>query len=72
MQTSFRKIVLYVESVEDLYELESNCKESDIPCRMIVDNGTTEFNGIPTVTALGIGPWIDKEIDFIIKDLKLF
>ena len=72
LHSSFRKIVLYVESAEDLYLIESNCEELNIPCRLITDNGTTEFNEVPTVTALGIGPWIDEEIDILTNDLKLF
>lgn len=72
LQTSFRKITLYVNSSDELLEIEESCILSGIPCKLIIDNGTTEFGGVPTITALGIGPWIDEEIDIITKDLKLF
>ena len=69
--TSFRKITLYVETEEELADLAAKCTEFDIPFVVITDNGTTEF-GEPTVTALGIGPWLDEELDKITGNLKLF
>lgn len=71
LQSSFRKITLYVETPEELEDLYQQCLSSNLPCAIITDNGTTEFKE-PTVTALGIGPWIDEEIDLITKGLKLF
>lgn len=72
LQNSFRKITLYVESIDELLEIEQQCLLNNIPCKLITDNGTTEFDGVSTITALGIGPWVDEEIDKITKNLKLF
>ena len=43
----------------------------DIPCVLITDRGLTEFNGIPTNTCIGIGPFWSKDIDVYTKHLKL-
>lgn len=69
---NFTKIVLYVRTVEELITLYQNVMKAEIPCALIADNGTTEFNGVSTVTALGIGPWLSEEIDVFTKDLDLF
>jgi PTH2 family peptidyl-tRNA hydrolase len=38
---------------------------------LIQDAGLTEFGGVPTYTALAIGPDIDTKIDELTKDLPL-
>lgn len=69
---SFTKVVLYVDTDEELVSLYEQCIKEGIPSALITDNGTTEFNGVPTTTALGIGPWIIEDIDKITGELKLF
>ena len=69
---SFIKIVLYTESLEEILDLYQKVEENKIPCALITDNGTTEFHGKPTVTALGIGPWLSEDIDKITGNLNLF
>lgn len=71
LANSFTKITLYVDTEKELKDLQRQCDEAHIPNALITDNGTTEFNE-PTVTALGIGPWLNEEINEITKDLKLF
>lgn len=72
LQNSFTKIVTYVDSEMDLLDIQEKCILSNIPCKLIVDSGATEFKGIPTITALGIGPWLNTELDKITRNLKLF
>lgn len=72
LDNSFRKITLYVETEQELVILQTLCNEANIPSYLIIDNGTTEFGGDATITSLGIGPWIEEEIDKLTKSLKLF
>ncbi|GHT38150.1 hypothetical protein FACS189427_12060 [Planctomycetales bacterium] len=71
-EMKFTKIVLAVFSEKELLGIKEQLEEKDIPVVLIVDDGTTEFNGQPTATCLGVGPWFTDEIDPITKHLKLF
>lgn len=67
----FTKIVLYVNSLEELMEIKHQADELNIPNAVITDAGRTEFHGEPTITCIAIGPdWSDK-IDQITGDLPL-
>lgn len=67
----FRKIVLYVESEQELLDIYEQAIDTELPCALIQDNGLTEFNGKKTYTAVAIGPAPDTDIDKITKDLPL-
>lgn len=41
------------------------------PCALIQDHGLTEFGGVPTYTAVAIGPAEDVVIDRITGELSL-
>lgn len=69
--STYDKICVYVNSEQDLLHLFTECKENDIPCSLIEDLGKTEFNNVPTFTAIGIGPYWSHEIDRITGDLPL-
>jgi peptidyl-tRNA hydrolase, PTH2 family len=64
------KIVLKVESEEDLRILYQKAKTAGLPASMIEDRGLTQLEP-GTVTCLGIGPGPDAEIDEITGKLKL-
>lgn len=68
---SFAKIVVGVESEEDLLDIYDQAKASNLPCALIKDAGRTEFNGVPTHTAVAVGPAEVGNIDPITGDLKL-
>jgi peptidyl-tRNA hydrolase, PTH2 family len=71
LKNSFRKIVCYVDSLEEMEEIYQKAIDAGLISHMIKDNGATEFGGVKTVTALGIGPhWDDKFIG-ITDHLKL-
>ena len=70
-QNSFKKIVLCVETEEEILELHKQLEDINIPNVVITDSGLTEF-GVPTVTALGIGPWLEEELDEVTRHLLLF
>ena len=68
--TGSAKVVLKVQSLEELYELKEIAKRNNIPNSFITDAGRTQIPS-STVTCLGIGPDEDEIIDKITGDLKL-
>lgn len=72
MSGHIRKIVVYVDTVEELQAIHEEAERVGLPCSLIVDSGFTEFKGEQTVTAVGIGPAPDDLIDPITKHLPLF
>lgn len=71
LKGAFTKVVVSVDSEEELFEIKAKAEEHNIMTALITDAGYTEFGGIPTNTAVALGPdWADK-IDEITGDLKL-
>jgi peptidyl-tRNA hydrolase, PTH2 family len=68
----FTKICLFVTTEAELLELERKAKEAGLPTGLIQDCGDTEFKGVPTYTALGIGPGNPRTINAITGNLPLF
>lgn len=68
---SFAKVVVGVDSEEQLQNLIFQAELADIECHPIVDEGRTEFNGVPTLTCAAFGPCTAAELDKITGDLKL-
>ena len=68
----FKKISVYVNSDEEIVDLYNQAMHAGLPCALIRDAGLTEFNGVPTITALGIGPGDPEKIDKITGKLPLF
>jgi peptidyl-tRNA hydrolase, PTH2 family len=64
------KIVLKVESLNDLIKYFNQAKDNNIPCCLITDAGKTVI-APGTKTCVGIGPYNEEAIDNIVKDLKL-
>ena len=71
LESSFTKIVVSVDSEDELLAIYTSAHNSGLICSLIKDSGRTEFNNVPTYTALAIGPAESKLIDVITKDLKL-
>ncbi len=67
---SFTKITVSVDTLEELEAIYEEAKKRGLPTIKITDNGRTTFNGVPTVTAVGIGPAHISDLDFT-KHLKL-
>jgi PTH2 family peptidyl-tRNA hydrolase len=67
----FTKIVLAVDSEEELREIYISALAAGLNTVLITDNGETEF-GKPTVTCVGIGPAWSEDIDKITGHLKGF
>ena len=69
---NFKKVTCYVTTDQELYDLHDAAKSAGIACALIRDAGLTEFNGIPTLTAVGIGPDNEDLINKITGNLPLF
>lgn len=67
----FTKVCVSVDSEEELNGIYETAKSMNIPCSMIVDSGLTEFNGVPTKTAVAIGPYWEDKINEVTGHLKL-
>lgn len=68
---SFKKIVVYVNSEQELLDLAHQARANDLPFKIIMDSGQTEFHGVPTITCMAIGPAYSDEIDPITGELPL-
>jgi PTH2 family peptidyl-tRNA hydrolase len=65
-----KKIVVSVDSKQDLLDLHIRALDQELPCFIVSDAGLTELPP-NTTTALAIGPGPDDIIDPITGDLKL-
>ena len=67
----FKKICVSVNSEGELLKLYQGALDAGLITALIQDAGLTEFGGVPTYTALAIGPDEDSKIDRFTKDLPL-
>jgi PTH2 family peptidyl-tRNA hydrolase len=67
----FTKVVVGIEKEIDLHKLYSAAKSFGMLCSIIQDSGKTEFNGVPTYTAVAIGPDTIEKVDAITGHLQL-
>lgn len=65
-----KKIIVKVDSLQELHELKVKAHRFNIPTFLVVDRGLTQLPP-ETATTLGIGPAKDENVDRITKDLKL-
>ena len=63
---------MYVDTDEELVRVYTEALDAGLPASIIKDAGLTEFDGIPTLTAVGIGPASPEAIDKITGNLPLF
>ncbi len=65
-----KKVVLRADDLKELLELHRKARELGLPCSLIRDAGRTR---VPpgTVTALGIGPCREEELDRVTGGLKM-
>ncbi len=69
---SFAKVVVQVSSETDLLAIHTAALIAGIESHVITDQGRTEFHGVPTATALAIGPDLSSKIDKITGHLPLY
>jgi len=66
------KICLSAQDLDELTRLQAEAESLGLPHFMVEDTGrNTTFGGVPTISALGIGPLWPHETAFL-KKLKLF
>jgi len=65
-----KKVVLKVNSLQELQEIENKLKKIKMPYFLVRDAGLTQLKA-GTVTAIGIGPVEEKGIDEVTGKLKL-
>ena len=65
------KVCLGVSSEQELQSIYDRAKSAGLPCSIITDAGKTEFSGVPTKTAVAIGPGEVSKIDEITGGLSL-
>lgn len=71
IQNSFTKVVVGAPDLTTLEALKGQANALGVEAHIMMDNGDTEFGGVPTVTALAIGPARSSLIDPITGHLKL-
>lgn len=72
MTGAFRKITCQVQTEAEIRALKERADAAGIKAFIVTDNGDTEFSGVPTITAIAIGPdWSDR-VDKITGNLELY
>jgi peptidyl-tRNA hydrolase, PTH2 family len=71
INNSFAKICCYVNTEDELLAIYNSALSAGIPAAIIQDSGRTEFHGIPTYTAVAIGPDHADKVDQITGKLPL-
>ncbi len=66
---SHRKITLQIGTEAELLALHARACAAGLRSALIRDNGLTEFDGQPTLTAVAIGPHPDELIDPLTGEL---
>ena len=71
IKSTTRKIVVGVNSENELLDIYEKAKEQQIPVHLVTDLGKTEFGGVATNTCLALGPALDENIDKLTGHLEL-
>ena len=67
----FTKVVVVVDSEAELLSLRDTAAAAGLPVALVTDVGNTEFHGVPTHTAVAIGPARAEDLDPITGRLRL-
>ena len=70
LSESFTKIVLKVDSEEELLKIEEAAKAKGVPNKLVIDEGRTEV-APHSATCLGLGPDSDAAFVGLTDNLKL-
>jgi len=70
--SSWRKVTVQAHSEEELVELHEAARERGLRSHLVQDSGRTEFGGVPTLTALAIGPDRAAVIDEVTGHLVIY
>ena len=72
INTGTTQICVRVDSHEELMNIYQAAKQASLFVHLVIDSGKTEFNGVPTMTCLAIGPDDSAKIDCITGHLPLY
>ena len=72
LEHAFTKITVKVHSEEELLAVRDKAEAAGIPHALIQDAGRTEFHGVPTYTALAVGPAASERLEPVTGDLSLY
>jgi peptidyl-tRNA hydrolase, PTH2 family len=67
----FKKICVSVNSEAELLQLHQQARTAGLITALIQDAGLTEFGGVPTYTALAVGPDTEDRVDRVTGSLPL-
>jgi peptidyl-tRNA hydrolase, PTH2 family len=67
----FTKICVGVDSEEELLAVYEQARTAGLEAQLITDSGATEFHGVPTRTALAIGPDRSSRLKPVTGHLRL-
>lgn len=67
----FKKVCVSVNSESELLALQAQAESAGLISALIQDAGLTEFGGVPTYTAVAIGPDRADRVDAITGQLPL-
>lgn len=68
----FAKVVLGIDTEEELREIVAAAEAAGVPHVAIVDEGRTAFHGVPTLTCVSFGPTYPEFLDNLTGHLKLY
>lgn len=71
MTLGMAKITVKADTLEQFEEIAEHARRRGLKVRTITDSGRTEFHGVPTMTALAIGPTRSAYVDPITGGLTL-
>lgn len=71
LNSRFAKICVGAKDLDELLDIEAKAKAAGLRTCLIQDAGFTEFNGVPTYTALSVGPDEVGKLDPITGHLPL-
>lgn len=68
----FTKVVLEINSEEELLNLYNAARTEGKRVSKIIDSGLTVFNGQPTLTCVGLGPHSPEDVKHLVGSLKTY
>lgn len=67
----FTKICVSVDSEQELFDVYNHAIQEGLIATLIIDAGLTEFQGVPTMTCIAVGPASAEDLEPITGHLKL-
>jgi len=71
LEGRFTKVCVSVDSEQELIDIHEYARAQGLLTSLIRDAGLTEFGGVPTLTAVAVGPGIPEHVDKVTGKLKL-